>query len=220
PAAFCCATRVTRAYSRLLTLTPWHDALLLGSTDVECDPAELNCPKPTVEEVEYLLAALAAAAPNWTPRVLAAWSGIRPLLGHSGDRTADLSREDRLLDAAPGVVAIAGGKLTTFRRLAQRTLDRVDELSGHSGPAEPFPHLQPLPTGLHELARDGLVSTLDEVMTQRLPLSLLHPDAAAGRAPGIASEIAPIMRWSTEACEQQVASYRAGLDRFRDPRRA
>src|SRR5438067_10522125 len=84
--------------SRLISLVPWYDHLLLGSTDAECDPSELGELLPSRGEIDYLLEALNALVPGWTPRVTAVWSGVRPLLGHPGAQTADLSREDHLID--------------------------------------------------------------------------------------------------------------------------
>ncbi|HEY3063496.1 MAG TPA: FAD-dependent oxidoreductase [Chloroflexota bacterium] len=201
---------------RFVTLTPWHDRLLLGSTDTECAIEELDCPMPTSTEVEYLLEAVHDM--DWQPRVTAAWSGVRPLLGASGARTADLSREDRLLDLAPGMIAIAGGKLTTFRRLAQRVLDRICQTN-----ADPFPMLtRPLQAAdeVQQLAQpDAMVVTLDDALSQRLPLSLLDPEQASAKAEDYARALAPALGWDAQECDRQVMSYRAGLTRFHDPRR-
>lgn len=224
---------------RLVTLSPWYEHLLLGSTDAECDPSQLGELLPEEAEIDYLLEALGALAPDWSPRVTAAWAGVRPLLGHHGAQTADLSREDHLIDLAPGITAIVGGKLTTFHRLAQRTLDRVEESAGWPPrSASPFPRLadpfnvagrgshEPLlieslpyrPAHLRLVAETEMVVTLDDVLTQRLPISLLRPHEAHDLAPRAAREIAAILDWSESEREAQIHSYRSGLHRFQDPR--
>jgi glycerol-3-phosphate dehydrogenase len=224
---------------RLVTLSPWNGHLLLGSTDAECDPSQLAELYPEPAEIEYLIEALRALAPDWTPHVTAAWSGVRPLLGHHGSQTGDLSREDHLIDLAPAITAIVGGKLTTFHRLAQRTVDRVEDSAGWPrrapasfprlqeplNAAEPQPNRAPLVHSLpfrlahlRCLAQSEMVVTLDDVLTQRLPISLLRPDEAHHLAPDAAHEIAPVLGWDEPEWARQVSAYRSGLDRFRDPR--
>src|SRR5205085_12147578 len=133
---------------------------------------------------------------------------VRPLLGHHGSQTADLSREDHLIDLAHGITAIVGGKLTTFHRLAQRTLDRVEDSAGLTRRAsDPFPILQDtlntndptepqlidgLPyraSHLRFVAQAEMALTLDDVLTQRLPISLLRPDEADTLPPDFAHQI-------------------------------
>ncbi len=66
--------------------------------------------------------------------VLGSWAGLRPLMrGEADAKTADLSRRHRISRSPSGVVTIAGGKLTTYRRMAQDTVDVVLEVLGRRG---------------------------------------------------------------------------------------
>jgi glycerol-3-phosphate dehydrogenase len=61
--------------------------------------------------------------------VLATWAGIRPLIAEPGKSTRDTSREDEVWQSPPGLITVAGGKLTTYRRMAGRVIDALrDEL--------------------------------------------------------------------------------------------
>jgi glycerol-3-phosphate dehydrogenase len=192
---------------------------------VACDPETIKRPLPAAADVAYLLEGLQVLAPDWPVTVTAAWAGVRPLLAADADsETVDLSRQDKLIDLAPGVLGIAGGKLTTFRAVAQRVCDVLEQRLGTpSGPASRFPHLtDPLASlseeeQLLDAARHEMVATLDDLLSQRLGNSLISPEDAFKRAPEWATLVASTMGWSSAVQEEQVDAYRAGLARFRVP---
>ena len=149
---------------------------------------------------------------------------VRSLQLDSERETVDLSRQDKLLDLAPGVLGIAGGKLTTLRAVAQRVCDLLEQRLGtRSGPAARFPHLtDPLESlnqeeQMLDAARHEMVATLDDLLTQRLGISLVSPNEALRDAPEWAMLVASTMGWSSAEQEQQVQAYRAGLARFLVP---
>jgi glycerol-3-phosphate dehydrogenase len=222
---------------RQLSLVPWRGHLVLGSTDTPCRTDEIDDPRPERTDVEYLLEALGAVLPRWRPEITAAWAGVRPLVGDASARTADLSREDRIVDLAPGVVAVAGGKLTTFRPVARRVVDHLDEGTARPAGSAPYPDLvDPLPASdttavdrhaasaprprlrpdqLRKAAAIAVASTLDDVVTQRLGLSLVEPAEAAKRAGDWAAEVGGALNWSVSERDRQVHEFRDGLARFR-----
>ena len=111
---------------RMLFVIPWLDAVLVGTTDT---PYEGSLDSPTVEAGDraYCLDALNAAfGMSLTEDDIAgAYAGLRPLVAGKAGATADLSRRHALYDIAPGVIGITGGKLTTYRRMAEDLVDRV-----------------------------------------------------------------------------------------------
>lgn len=117
---------------RYLTLRPWRGHLLVGSTDTPADDSELRSGRVQRHEIEYLLAGTRRALPDADLALRAAWSGFRPLIG-GGTSTVSLSREDRIFTPGDGVLAVCGGKLTTFRPIARRALDLIDARSGRRG---------------------------------------------------------------------------------------
>ncbi len=100
----------------------------LGTTDTEYPDTD-DYPKVTWEDVEYLLDAANRTFDLTTPLgaddVVNAWAGLRPLLHQEGKAPTELSRQDEVMVNDAGLVSIAGGKLTTFRRMAERVTDLV-----------------------------------------------------------------------------------------------
>jgi glycerol-3-phosphate dehydrogenase len=110
---------------RSVFVVPWGDVTYVGTTDTDYD-GPLDDPQCTSDDVDYLLGALnfAIEEPVGREGVVATWAGLRPLLRTaSSERTADLSRRHGVLVSENGLVSINGGKLTTYRQMAQDTID-------------------------------------------------------------------------------------------------
>jgi len=117
---------------RVLFAIPWHQRVVVGTTDTPIAEAPLE-PRPLDEELEFLLAH-AARYLTEDPRpedVLSAFAGVRPLVGSlSEERSAAISRDHTLLISESGLVTITGGKWTTYRRMAQDAVDHAAVLAG------------------------------------------------------------------------------------------
>ncbi len=116
---------------RVLFAIPWHDRVLVGTTDVEVPAAELE-PRPMEEELDYLFEHTARyLTHDPTPAdVKSTFAGLRPLVGNpDGDGTAALSRDHTLLISPTGLVTITGGKWTTYRKMAEDTIDQAATLA-------------------------------------------------------------------------------------------
>lgn len=107
------------------------DYVYVGTTDEEYT-GPLDTPRATREEVLDVLAMTQDSFPHAgleLADVLASWAGIRPLIAEEGKSTRDTSREDEVWHGPPGLVTVAGGKLTTYRRMAGRVVEALrDEL--------------------------------------------------------------------------------------------
>jgi glycerol-3-phosphate dehydrogenase len=107
------------------------DYVYVGTTDEEYT-GSLDAPRATRAEVLDVLAMTQDSFPAarlTIDDVLATWAGIRPLIAEAGKSTRDTSREDEVWRTPPGLITIAGGKLTTYRRMAGRVVDALrDEL--------------------------------------------------------------------------------------------
>jgi glycerol-3-phosphate dehydrogenase len=107
------------------------DYVYVGTTDEEYS-GPLDTPRATREEVLDVLAMTQESFPDAgleIEDVLATWAGIRPLIAEEGKSTRDTSREDEVWQGPPGLVTVAGGKLTTYRRMGGRVVDALrDEL--------------------------------------------------------------------------------------------
>ena len=124
---------------RSLFVVPWiekEDGTFLftyvGTTDTDYAGGvdESQC---SVDDIDYVLGALNAAITTRVTRehVTGVWSGLRPLVRTEGSgKTKDLSRRHRVTTSPSGVVSIIGGKLTTYRKMAEDTVDEVAKIIG------------------------------------------------------------------------------------------
>ncbi|MGC4109969.1 MAG: glycerol-3-phosphate dehydrogenase/oxidase [Nocardioides sp.] len=111
--------------NRFLNVVPQQDGpVYVGLTDVPVEDDRPDVPEPSDAEVDFLLRTVSASLAHPLDRsdVIGSYAGLRPLLRAPG-RTADLSRRHAVLVSPDGVVTIVGGKLTTYRRMAQDALD-------------------------------------------------------------------------------------------------
>ncbi|CAB4611101.1 unannotated protein [freshwater metagenome] len=106
----------------------------VGTTDTDYK-GPVNDPQCTRDDIEYVLAALNASVTTGVTvdDVTGVWSGLRPLVkmddtSAKAGRTADLSRRHRVFTSDTGVVTVTGGKLTTYREMAQDAVDAVNEV--------------------------------------------------------------------------------------------
>ena len=117
---------------RSIFVVSWGDQVYLGTTDTEYE-GPLDDPSCLPEDVDYILAAANAVTtrPLGRDDITGVWTGLRPLLApvegkHApSERTADLSRRHTVHTSASGVVTVTGGKLTTYRKMAEDTVDTV-----------------------------------------------------------------------------------------------
>jgi len=132
-----------RGDRRSVFVVPWPEAgvTYVGTTDTDYD-GPLDDPACAPADVDYLLSAVnrSTTAELGTGDVLAVWAGLRPLLASGGRRmsarTADLSRRHSVRTSAGGLVTVTGGKLTTYRRMAEDTVEAVlGVLGGGTGRA-------------------------------------------------------------------------------------
>src|SRR2546430_2546190 len=116
------------AFTEYLT----DDARLVPDTVRGAHAAGARCaiayPEVTSEDAAYLFEAAErtfAAPPLTSADVVATRAGLRPLLHEEGKGPSEISRRDEIMEAENGLVSIAGGKLTTHRRMAERVVDLV-----------------------------------------------------------------------------------------------
>jgi len=117
---------------RVLFAVPWHDRVIIGTTDTELDESWLE-PKPFSHEVEFLLSH-AAKYLTKNPRkidILSVFAGIRPLIrSDTSHETSSLSRDHHITISASGLVTIAGGKWTTYRKMGEDAVGKAVAVAG------------------------------------------------------------------------------------------
>jgi len=180
---------------RILFAIPWGERTILGTTDTDYHGAPEDA---GVEEADtsYLLGIANRFFPGAqlvVSDIVSAWSGVRPLIADTKGRPADISRAHEIKSPAPGWWDVAGGKLTTYRLMAEQTVDAILRAHPRSGlrecrtahepllPAEETKYSGVLPPEFargaveHFVAHEWAVH-LDDVMTRRTSWRQYGPD--------------------------------------------
>ena len=110
---------------------PWHEHLVVGTTDVGVPRAEME-PRSSVQEQQFLREHVRRYLGREIEEadVLSVWSGLRPLVKTGNAATSKISRDHKVMVAGNGMVTVVGGKWTTYRRMGQDTMDRAAEVGG------------------------------------------------------------------------------------------
>jgi len=114
---------------RTVMILPWYGRAMIGPTDNDYD-GDIDYVPPSDGDIHYLLDAVNDyLGLELTPdRITGAFAGVRPLIS-AGDprKSVDISRKAELYETSSGMLTITGGKLTTWRRMAEMTVDRIVE---------------------------------------------------------------------------------------------
>ena len=151
---------------RSIFALPWLGRTLIGTTDNDYE-GPVDHVQPSPEDVEYLLDACRQffATDLSFGDVTGAYAGVRPLISVGDDKkSVDISRKAELYETSSGLVTITGGKLTTWRRMAKMTVDRIVEREGREAPcrtheiplgqpidAEQIPHVDGIENGTYAM---------------------------------------------------------------------
>ncbi|WP_354701801.1 Glycerol-3-phosphate dehydrogenase 2 [Paraconexibacter sp. AEG42_29] len=155
---------------RTIFALPWLGGTLIGTTDNDYDesatPDGLNHIAPDPGDIEYLLDATNGyfGTSLTATDLTGAYAGVRPLIS-TGDpkKSVDISRKAELYETSSGMITITGGKLTTWRRMAKMTIDRLVERDARDAPCrtheiplgqsvavEDLPRVEGVPEGAYE----------------------------------------------------------------------
>ncbi|MBE7447598.1 MAG: glycerol-3-phosphate dehydrogenase [Kofleriaceae bacterium] len=121
-------TLISPVDGRVMFAIPWRGRTVLGTTDTDFDGTadEVHA---DAEDARYLCASINGYFPaaGITPAdVIATWAGLRPLIrSGDGESASDTSREHEIFTRDDGLVIIAGGKLTTYRRMAKEAVRKT-----------------------------------------------------------------------------------------------
>lgn len=209
---------------RILFAIPWGERVILGTTDTDYT-GPLDAPTCNQQDLDYILQVMNDTFPaaNLTAvDVISTWAGLRPLVADPHGNPSDISRRHNITSPQPGWWDITGGKLTTYRLMAEELTDQIaNHLGGKPQPCTTadLPLLSPSATqysGLlpPEVSRDAVdhycqhewARHLDDVMIRRTSWKYYHTNHAE-----IAAEVAQWMAHELQWNDEQTA---AELDRY------
>lgn len=114
---------------RMIFAIPRGQITYIGTTDTDYygNPADV---KAWQEDVDYLIDATNHTFPDarlTRSHVISSWAGLRPLVYEEGKSASEISRRDEIFESPTGLISIAGGKLTGYRKMAERIVDLIGE---------------------------------------------------------------------------------------------
>ena len=219
---------------RVLFAIPWHGHTLVGTTDTPLAESMLE-PRALPREVDFLLETAGDYLARRPARsdILSVFTGIRPLV-KSGDpaRTATLSRDHTIHISASGLLTVAGGKWTTYRRMAEDAVDRAIGIARLAGRAcvtrdlsiqnfagrvsAPHP-LAISPEQIIHAARHECARTVEDVLARRSRALFLNVKAALAMAPEVARVLAKELGRDEGWERAQIAAFREVAAHFMVP---
>jgi glycerol-3-phosphate dehydrogenase len=210
---------------RILFAIPWGERMILGTTDTDYTgpPEAVDADS---DDVNYILAIVNEAFPSarLCPQdVISYWAGLRPLIASRRGGPSDISRAHQIRMYQPGWLDVAGGKLTTYRLIAQQAVDRLlphldrpaarcrtaDEPLLVRGEAATVSGILPPPFGadaVRYFCEHEWAMHLDDVMVRRSGWHYYHPHAA-DLAEQAAGWMAEALGWNPSQRQAELARY-------------
>jgi glycerol-3-phosphate dehydrogenase len=180
---------------RMIFSLPWYGRTLVGTTDNDFE-GDTAHPRPAEDDIAYLLEAVNDffGTSLSGSSLVGAYAGVRPLIS-TGDprKSVDISRKAELYETSSGMLTITGGKLTTWRRMAKQTVDRLVEREGREAPChtDEIPLGMPArpedlqaPDGVGEEALDQLAFRYGHAARRVLEIARAEPKLARPIVPG------------------------------------
>ncbi len=265
---------ILRTEKSVLFVIPWGTHWIIGTTDTDWN-LDLAHPAATKADIDYILGHVntVLATPLTHDDIDGVYAGLRPLLAGESEETSKLSREHAVASPAPGLVAIAGGKYTTYRVMASDAIDQASQFI----PARVAPSItEKVPLvgadgyfalinqtehvgaryGLHPYrvrhlldrygslidevlalgaddpdlltpiteapvylkveaayaaAAEGALH-LEDILSRRMRISIEYPHRGVDCAREVAEVVAPVLGWSAEDIDREVATYIARVE--------
>lgn len=116
---------------RVLFAVPWHDKIIVGTTDTPVQEIAAE-PRAMPQEVDFILQQISRylTKPPSRKDIRSVFAGLRPLVKGNSKKTAELSRDHLITVSASGLITVTGGKWTTYRRMAEDTVNTAINRAG------------------------------------------------------------------------------------------
>lgn len=238
-------TLISPVDGRVMFCLPAGPQAIIGTTDTWTDESPETV-HASPADVDYLIRSANAYFPRaelTADDVVSAWAGIRPLATASSANPSAVSREHSIVADASGVIAVTGGKLTTYRAMAAEIVDRVQEALGSDkkhaptdsvelpgmdrpkeiarlqaeDPALAKPLVEGLPyTGAHLVygVSHELALDLSDLLIRRTHVAFETRDHGKSVAPRAAEIIAPLLGWNEQTKSARTREFEADTARM------
>jgi glycerol-3-phosphate dehydrogenase len=211
---------------RILFVIPWGERTIVGTTDTDYN-GPLDDVRADAEDISYVLKITNRFFPNAKlskENVISTWAGLRPLIANANGKPSDISRSHEIKMPEPFWWDVAGGKLTTYRLMAEQTVDQIvkklggnfsacrtaaesllpkNETDGISGIVPP----DFCRSAVEHFCENEWAQNLDDVIIRRTSWHYYFRDAAE-RAEKVADWMSEILGWSEEEKKAQLQRYK------------
>jgi glycerol-3-phosphate dehydrogenase len=211
---------------RILFAIPWGERVILGTTDTDYD-GPLENPTCDAADAKYVLDVVNVTFPDaklTTNDIISTWAGLRPLVADPHGNPSDISRRHEVAMGAPGWWDVTGGKLTTYRLMAEETVAAIGRFLGHARAKCRTGHL-PLLEASELVSGSGILPPpisrklvtyyckqewarhLDDVMIRRTSWRYYHGNQVE-LAAQVAEWMAEELGWSEQEKADELVQYR------------
>jgi len=236
---------ILRTATSVLFVIPWGDHWIIGTTDT---PWALHRAHPaaSASDIRYLLEEVNRVLCRSLTHddIVGVYAGLRPLLAGETDSTSRLSREHAVMTSGSGLVAVAGGKLTTYRIMARDAVDAALPSIGREVPGSRTHEITLVgadrPDQIDRLSKERLdlgsqlgesrfrhadvvygvthegALHLDDVLTRRTRISIETQARGTDVAPEVAELMGDLLGWDAATRDREVGHYRARVAAERD----
>lgn len=214
---------------RVLFAVPWHDKIVLGTTDTPVDNIAAE-PAPLQEEIAFILKHIGrylTKDPQLSD-IQSMFAGLRPLVKGKTKKTAALSRDHLISIGDSGMITITGGKWTTYRKMAEDVIDIAAEtydlnsnpcvtkelkLNGHDKAVMPAAitslSAETLKAAIKKSVEEEMCMTVEDFLSRRTRQLLLNANEAIKAAPLIARLMAEEMNKDEFWIKEQINNFNA-----------
>lgn len=238
-------TMISSVDGRVMFCIPAGTQAIIGTTDTWTDesPEDVHA---SAADVDYLLRSANSYFPEarlTLDDVVSAWAGIRPLVATQSSNPTSASREHSIVTDKSGVVSVSGGKLTTYRAMAEEVVDRVQQALGQNvrhAPTDTTPlaaefrddevsrvaaddprMAEPLVAGLGYTGahlvygiKRAMAKTLSDLLIRRLHVAFETADHGKSVAARAAEVVGPMLGWDESTSRARVSEYTADVERM------
>ena len=212
---------------RVLFAVPWHDKVVLGTTDTPVETINFE-PVPSKEEIEFVLlhANRYLSQTIESNDVLSTFAGLRPLVRQKGAKsTALLSRDHTIIVSKSNLVTITGGKWTTYRRMAEDVVTNaaftaklpkkacvtkqlaIGEPSSKNGSGFLLHSFTLSQADIVRFTKEEMAMTVEDVLSRRTRILLLDAKAAIEVAPFVAKIMAAELHKDEQWINEQIEDF-------------
>lgn len=213
---------------RILFVIPWGERLIIGTTDTDYK-GSLDDVRADQSDINYVLRTVNEFFPQVKlvqSDIISTWAGLRPLIADPNGKPSDISRAHEIMNPEPGWWDVAGGKLTTYRLMAEQTVDAILKKTLHRSVKPSRTAEEPLlsPTEVNEVSHNvppafgqravqhfcnnEWAVHLDDVMVRRTSWHYYHRDAAQ-KAERVADWMSEFLGWSAAERNAELKRYYA-----------